>query len=592
MKDKEHITIPRKGKLWQTFACLLICNVATTLLVMNIYNSSPSTSISPASASTFLTTSYGGPYRFDNPTLAFWILSELDQFEFMPHEILAKMNMKRRYLGFAKEDSYCDRSRRWFTENGGVVFLRKNIFTDTVKSTMMRKKVISKISKDMHPEVSSGLPASFKTSGDLFHLRPDIHSYEVRMMGGFHYAYTFSKHFGCNHQMYNHIYGGAELNKKSQFAQNYQEYIWKNDASPQCVQEFMPESYLLNRKVQCKIFFEYLDSEEYKAEKEKNTYVFFKKKGAASHAGRGVFLFNEESEQELREEYKNGKKCGEVKKNVQMQRYIQSPLLLYGHKFDFRVYMLIVSLNPLIVYYHDGFLKLSLHDYSRNSTNRAAHLANTELSKKIFQQARNGGWNGMNETEVRRFQTWMYSRLHSYLLEQNKTTDPNWLDTSLRPQMQKIMIHVIRAASHGFVRRSNIYELYGVDFIIDDNLKVWFIEANSSPSFESTTKEREKLLVGMLSDHFDVVFAYLKSRVKRIITFVNKVAKALPEDHIFPNSVVIPNFNEVKAQYDEINKNYLDPEYELPKTNGFKKIMDENLNGPERYNGYLPQECF
>lgn len=66
--------------------------------------------------------------------------------------------------------------------------------------------------------------------------------------------------------------------------------------------------------------------------------------------------------------YSNGKLCGELPEATVMQRYIADPLLLEGHKFDFRIYMLIASTNPLIVYYHDGFLRLSLHFYSKNST--------------------------------------------------------------------------------------------------------------------------------------------------------------------------------------------------------------------------------
>ena len=50
------------------------------------------------------------------------------------------------------------------------------------------------------------------------------------------------------------------------------------------------------------------------------------------------------------------------------QKYISNPDLLEGHKYDFRIYMLIASTDPLILYYHDGFLRVSLLKFDRHSS--------------------------------------------------------------------------------------------------------------------------------------------------------------------------------------------------------------------------------
>jgi hypothetical protein len=66
--------------------------------------------------------------------------------------------------------------------------------------------------------------------------------------------------------------------------------------------------------------------------------------------------------------------------------------------------MVIASTNPLIVYYHDGFLRLSLYEYDPNSKNKSVLLTNTDLSGKAFEEAKKGNLiNGMNETELRNF---------------------------------------------------------------------------------------------------------------------------------------------------------------------------------------------
>jgi len=44
-----------------------------------------------------------------------------------------------------------------------------------------------------------------------------------------------------------------------------------------------------------------------------------------------------------------------------------------------------------------------------------------------------------------------------------------------------------------------------MDFTLDENLHLWFIEGNTSPMMEATTDERERLLLRMLTDHFEII---------------------------------------------------------------------------------------
>jgi len=82
----------------------------------------------------------------------------------------------------------------------------------------------------------------------------------------------------------------------------------------------------------------------------------------------GLYLLTTPFERYIQKLYQNGSKCGEETKNLVAQKYISNPLLLdKQNKFDFRIYMLVASVNPLIVYYHDGFLRVSLSKYDQNS---------------------------------------------------------------------------------------------------------------------------------------------------------------------------------------------------------------------------------
>jgi len=66
---------------------------------------------------------------------------------------------------------------------------------------------------------------------------------------------------------------------------------------------------------------------------------------------------------------------------------------------------MIASIDPLVVYYHDGFLRVSLFKYDKNDINRKAHLTNTELAKEIFKKVEEEGTThmGMGINELREF---------------------------------------------------------------------------------------------------------------------------------------------------------------------------------------------
>lgn len=121
-------------------------------------------------------------------------------------------------------------------------------------------------------------------------------------------------------------------------------------------------------KEECRQFFRELSSEEYKTAKKKNIFYFIEKVSYGAHRSSGVVLFDNLQEAEIKKTFDSGRKCGEAfSQSIVMQKYISDPLLFDGHKFDFRVYLLIASTNPLIAFYHDGFLRLSLYYYKKDS---------------------------------------------------------------------------------------------------------------------------------------------------------------------------------------------------------------------------------
>ena len=126
-----------------------------------------------------------------------------------------------------------------------------------------------------------------------------------------------------------------------------------------------PRSYRLSVEEECNEFFEHINSESYEKKKLTQPLQYLLKQGYGAHRADGVYLFDGEEESKLRAQFENGAQCGAINNNsLVAQQYISNPLLLdKQNKFDFRIYMLVASVKPLIVYYHDGFLRVSLSQY-------------------------------------------------------------------------------------------------------------------------------------------------------------------------------------------------------------------------------------
>jgi len=403
-----------------------------------------------------------------------------------------------------------------------------------------------------------------------------------------HINYKAGEQFLCATQMYNHIPGHGVLKRKDLVVDSVHSYAARYKSQPQCFsnKEFFPKSYRLYRKGECKKFFGILNSAAYKKSLKEEPIQYLIKVGYGSHRANGVFLLDKSQTSKINKLYgSRGQNCGKVHKSLIGQTYITDPLLLdLNNKFDFRVYMLVASTNPTIVYYHDGFLRVSLKTYNKNSKDRTTHLTNTHLSKNIFAQAKDGKYNGKTEAELRDYQMWTLPELEDYLVESGKVTDPNWLTNTLRPQFQKAFVHTVRMSEKSFWKGSNVFEMFGLDFMLDSKLNLWFIECNSSPQLIGTSPMKTNFLIKMLTNLFEIQYAYYRSRMHRVFELLSKINKEITETHK-------TNYTKWQVEYKKAVANRLEPQFEVSKNNSFILIMDRSKKGKERYLGNLLDEC-
>lgn len=72
--------------------------------------------------------------------------------------------------------------------------------------------------------------------------------------------------------------------------------------------------------------------------------------------------------------------------NLVISRYLDNPLLLYGHKFDLRIYVVVTSFDPLRIYvYREGLVRFASEKYDLNKFNddtKFSHLTNYSINKR------------------------------------------------------------------------------------------------------------------------------------------------------------------------------------------------------------------
>uniref|UniRef100_A0A8C6T898 Tubulin--tyrosine ligase-like protein 5 n=1 Tax=Neogobius melanostomus TaxID=47308 RepID=A0A8C6T898_9GOBI len=216
-------------------------------------------------------------------------------------------------------------------------------------------------------------------------------------------------------------------------------------------------------------------------------------KPVASSRGRGIYLVSNPNQISMDE-------------NILVSRYIHNPLLIDEFKFDMRLYVLVTSFDPLLIYvYEEGLARFATVKYdraSKNIKNTFMHLTNYSVNKK------SSDYVSCDDPEVEDYgNKWSLSAVLRYLKQEGKDT------TLLMRQVEDLIIKAllsaeshISAACKMFVpHKTNCFELYGFDVLIDAKLKPWLLEVNLSPSLACDAPLDLKIKASMIADMFSLV---------------------------------------------------------------------------------------
>lgn len=287
-------------------------------------------------------------------------------------------------------------------------------------------------------------------------------------------------------QRINHFRNGRELCRKDLLAKNIKRHKRQLEKEGKIEEanrfDFTPITFILPGDYA-------LFVEEFK--KPQHSGALWIMKPIARSQGKGIFLFNKLQQiQQWKSEYRWKPENNAVEAYV-VQKYLATPYLIGGKKFDLRVYALVTCYSPLTVWiYRTGFTRFSASRYSTDSIENAyVHLTNVAVQKTSIDY--NPDFGGK----------WEIGKLKAYLACKHGFDAAN----TLFADIQGIMLRSLFTVQKAIINDPHCFELYGYDILIDDQLKPWLLEVNASPSMTASTRDDYDLKYKLLNDTLDIV---------------------------------------------------------------------------------------
>ncbi|KAK7115814.1 uncharacterized protein [Littorina saxatilis] len=271
------------------------------------------------------------------------------------------------------------------------------------------------------------------------------------------------------YQKINHFPGMNEICRKDLLARNLNRMM-----------KMFPKEYNIFPKTWC-LPADYGDFQAYTRQKKNKTYILKPESGCQ---GRGIWIT------------KNPK---DIKPHEHMicQVYTNKPFLIDGFKFDFRIYTLVTSCDPLRIFvFKDGLARFATNKYCEpthnNTENVFMHLTNYAINKNSEDFVRD------DEAGSKR----RISTINRYLQGKGIDVDKMWTDiddTIIKTLISahSVLKHNYRTCFPNHVRGSACFEILGFDVLLDRKLRPYVIEVNHSPSF-GTDAQLDREIKGTL----------------------------------------------------------------------------------------------
>lgn len=226
-------------------------------------------------------------------------------------------------------------------------------------------------------------------------------------------------------------------------------------------------------------------------------------KPASKSRGRGIMTFNNLPKL-LKYVQISNTVAGSGSAQWIVQKYMENPLIIANRKFDMRQWVLVYDWNPLTIYFYEEFYaRFSVEEYSVDNTdmdNVYVHLVNNSIGKNS--ENFNRLVTAENGVPIEGYM-WSYDDFSAFVA--GKNNGRNIVKEKIQPRMKEIAKWALMCGSESIEHRKNSWELYGFDYMVDDDYNAWLIEINSSPACDYSTKVTERYVQKALVESLSIV---------------------------------------------------------------------------------------
>ena len=291
-----------------------------------------------------------------------------------------------------------------------------------------------------------------------------------------------TKVFPLNSKICNHLEAQYHLSNKKAMFINMKYYF---EATNQDIDNVLPLTYHIKNGLEDPEFKKFEEYFNKNSEKSKMKNVWIIKPGENTNRGYKIQVLNNIVE--------ISKILSSVKKGRTyiLQKYIEEPLLINKRKFDIRMYGMITSMNGCLkgYFYEEGYIRTSSKEYSlKNLSSKAIHLTNDAVQQKENDYGKFESGNKMSFADFQKYLDSSYKDLNIDFFK------------DLLPQIRKIVTDTFRSV-HDIIdpcKRIQTFEIFGYDFMIDSNFKLYLIEINTNPCLEVSSPLLGRIITNML----------------------------------------------------------------------------------------------